>query len=241
MVQLFDQILYIPIFNLLVFFYNSIAFNDFGVAIIMVTFIIRLILSPLSLKALKSQTALQRLQPKVKEMQEKHKNDKQKQAEATMQLYKEHGVNPFSGCLPLLIQLPILIALYRVSISGFEDNALINLYAFIYNPGSLNTISLGIINLANKNIFLALLAGISQFFQSKVSLARHKEDKKENPQTGKTLDIAQVMSKQMLYFFPFMTIIIAMQFPAGLSLYWITTTIFSLVEQTIINKRIKRA
>ena len=239
MIKLFNQILYIPIFNLLVFFYNTIAFNDFGFAIVLVTFLIRLILSPLSLKSLKSQTALQRLQPKIKEIQEKFKNDRQKQAQATMQLYKDYNVNPFSGCLPLLIQLPILIALYQVSRAGFEENALSVLYSFINNPGSLKEISFGIINLKNKNIYLAILAGATQFFQSKLSLGRHKEDKLKNIKKEGTFDIAQAMSKQMLYFFPFMTIIIAIQFPAGLSIYWVTTTLFTLGEQLIINKRLK--
>lgn len=239
MVELFNQILFIPIFNLLVFFYNTIAFNDFGLAIIFVTLLVRLILSPLSLKALRSQAALQSLQPKLKEMQEKHKGDKQKQAEATLQLYKEHNVNPFSGCLPLLIQLPILLALFQVSRGGFEPDSLGVLYSFINNPGSLKDISFGILDLKKRNIFLAVTAGIAQFFQSKLSLSRHKEDNIQKTKTAGNFDIAGAMSKQMLYFFPFMTIIIAIQFPAGLSIYWITTTLFSLGEQIIINRNFK--
>src|SRR3989344_1874792 len=107
MSELFNTLLYTPFFNLLVFLYNTAAFNDFGIAIILLTLIIRFILSPLSIKTFKSQKALNQLQPRIKEIQEKFKNEPQKQSQVIMELYKQHKVNPFSGCLPLLIQLPI--------------------------------------------------------------------------------------------------------------------------------------
>ena len=231
--NLFNEILYVPFLNLLVFLYNTIAFNDFGIAIILLTLIIRLILSPLSVKTLRSQKALSRLQPKVKEIQEKFKNDSREQSKQIMDLYRQYNVNPFSGCLPLLIQLPILIALYKVSTAGFEQSSLSVLYSFIENPDSLNSISLRFIDLTKRSMPLSLIAGISQFLQTKLSLSFSKnpilqKDQKINPLAS--------MNEQMLYFLPVITIIVSMSFPAGLPLYWIATTVFSIFEQAYINR-----
>ena len=231
MTGIFETILYIPFFNFLVFLYNTVAFQDFGVAIILLTLIIRLILSPLSIKTFKSQKVLSELQPKVKEIQEKFKNDTQKQTQQVMEMYKQYNINPFSGCLPLLIQLPILIALYRVSIAGFEQNSLSVLYEFIRNPGFLNQTSLGFIDLTKRSIFLSAVAGVSQFLQTKLSVSSQKnalfqKDQKINPLAS--------MNQQMLYFLPVITIIVSMSFPAGLPLYWIATTLFSIAEQLYI-------
>lgn len=231
--NLFSAILYIPFLNLLVFLYNTVAFNDFGIAIILLTLIIRLILSPLSIKTSRSQKALSELQPKVKEIQEKFKNDSREQSKQVMDLYRQYNVNPFSGCLPLLIQLPILIALYRVSIAGFRGDSLSVLYSFVKNPASLNSISLGFIDLTKRSIPLALIAGVGQFLQTKLSLSFSKNP--IFPKDQKTNPLASI-NEQMLYFLPIITIIVSMSFPAGLALYWIATTIFSIFEQVYINK-----
>ena len=233
MTSLFDTILYAPFFNFLVFLYNTVAFHDFGAAIILLTLIIRLVLSPLSIKTFKSQRALSELQPKIKEVQERFKNDPQKQTREVMNLYKQQKVNPFSGCLPLLIQLPILIALYRVSIAGFEESSLSVLYSFISRPDFLNSTSLGFIDLTKRSVFLSLVAGAAQFFQTKLSMSSQKKstftkDQKNDPLTA--------MNQQMLYFFPLITIIVSMSFPAGLPLYWIATTVFSILEQSYVSR-----
>lgn len=248
---LFNTILYAPFFNLLVFLYNTVAFNDFGIAIILLTLIIRLLLSPLSVKTIKSQKALAELQPKIKEVQEKFKNDPQKQTQEVMGLYRRHKVNPFSGCFPLLIQLPVLIALYRVSVAGFEETSLSVLYSFIKNPDFLNSTSLGFIDLTKKNILLSVIAGAAQFWQTRMSSSFSKnsaipKDQKataipQHSAGGRTAEPSTnnplgAINQQMLYFFPIITIIISMSFPAGLPLYWIATTLFSIIEQAYINK-----
>ena len=227
MANLFNSILYIPFFNLLVFLYNTVAFSDFGLAIILLTLIVRAVLSPLSIKTFRSQKIMAELQPKVKEIQQRLKNEPQKQTAEIMELYKKYNTNPFSGCLPLLIQLPILIALYQVSIAGFEENSLSVLYGFIKDPGFLNSISFGFIDLTKRSVSLSLLAGAGQFIQSRLSVSFQK-NQKDNPLSA--------MNRQMLYFFPLITIIISMSFPAGLPLYWLATTAFSIFEQTYINR-----
>jgi len=230
MSELFNSILYVPFFNLLVFLYNTVAFSDFGLAIVLLTLIIRAALSPLSVKTFKSQKIMAELQPKVKEIQEKLKNEPQKQSREIMELYQKHNINPFSGCLPLLIQLPILIALYRVSIAGFGENSLSVLYDFVKNPGFLNPTSFGFIDLTKRSILLSLVAGAAQFLQTKMTISSGKN---QASQKGNPLG---AMNQQMLHFLPLITIIVSMSFPAGLPLYWLATTVFSIFEQAHINK-----
>ncbi len=232
MIQIFNQILYQPIFNLLVFIYNILPGSDFGVAIVTLTILIRFLFIPLSIKTLRSQREMAKLQPKLKELQDKHKNDKQAIGQATMALYKEHKVNPFSGCLPLLIQLPILIALYQAFNYSLDPKSLDILYPFVKNPGLINEISFGFLNLSTKNWVLPLMAGSFQFLQSK--LATSASAKYSTPGQDAT---AQIMNRQMLYFFPVMIIVISWNLPAGLVLYWVVTTIFSIGEQLYINKK----
>src|SRR3989338_6616349 len=129
MINFFNQILVYPLLNLLVFFYNFIP--DIGVVIILVTVLVRLALLPSFHKSLKHQKALQDLQPKMNEIKEKHKDDKEQQAKAMMELYKVHKVNPLSSCLPLLLQLPLLIALYQVCIRSLDGSKLNGLYSFV--------------------------------------------------------------------------------------------------------------
>ena len=122
---IYNDLLYYPLFNLMVFFYNIVPGQDIGVAIILLTLLVRIVLYPINNKSIKSQKRLQEIQPKMKELQNKYKEDKQKQAKKLMELYQKHKVNPLSGCLPLLLQFPILIALYHVFINGFKDESLV--------------------------------------------------------------------------------------------------------------------
>jgi YidC/Oxa1 family membrane protein insertase len=228
MLALYHQVIYQPLLNLLVWGYNSLPGHDVGVVIIVLTLLVRLALAPTMHKQIKSQHAMTRLQPKLDELKEKHKNDKEAQAKAMMELYKEHNVNPLSSCLPLLIQLPILIALYQVfrtALNGHLDG----LYHFVYNPGAINPYFLGLVNLAKPNIFLAILAGALQFWQAKMMQAT---------QSKKTTDpTAQALQMQTLYLLPLVSVFIAWKLPAGLPLYWVVTTLFAIGQQYYIMKK----
>jgi len=228
MSQLFHTILLQPLFNLLIGLYNSLG-ADLGIAIVALTVIMRLVFSPLSIKASRSQQLLARLNPKIQELKEKLKGDQMAQNSAIMQLYKENKINPLAGCLPLLLQIPIILALYRVLVESLKPESLNMLYGFIHNPGVINTISFGFLNIAVRNPWLALLAGGSQFIQAKISVIN-------TPKNGPGGDFSSIMSTQMLYFFPVMITIISWNLPAGLTLYWIVTTIFSLFEQLYIRR-----
>ena len=191
----------------------------------------RLALLPLSNKAIKSQKALQDLQPQIKAIQEKYKDNKEEQTKQVMDFYKKNEINPFSGCLPILVQLPILIALYQVFLKGFDPSALSWLYDFVKNPGAIDSVFLGFLNLAHPNKIMALLAGGLQFWQAK--MITPPKSLKTLPGAPKTSDefMAQAMSKQILYFLPVLTVVISWTLPAGLTLYWVITTLFTVFQQ----------
>jgi YidC/Oxa1 family membrane protein insertase len=232
----FQAIFYQPILNLLVFLYNTVSFRDLGVAIVLLTIIIKLILWPLAQKSIKSQKALQDLQPKLNEIKNKYKDDKQQQSLAMMQLYKENKINPFSSCLPLLLQLPFLIAVFRVFRDGIQ-NKLDLVYPFIHKPDQIYSIAFGFLDLSQKNIYLAILAGLAQFWQAKMLSSKRPAIKTEG---SKDEDMTAIMNKQMTYFMPIFTVFIGMSMPGGLTLYWFLTTLFTALQQLYVFKKMDK-
>lgn len=233
MIELYHTILYQPLFNLLIWIYNILPIADVGFAIVVLTIIIKLILFPFSLQSIKSQKALQNIQPKIEELKVKYKDQKEKLAQAMMGLYKQEKVNPFSSCLPLLIQFPFLIAVYQVFRQGLTSDNFDILYPFVVNPGHINNMFLGFVDLANPSIYLALLAGLAQFWQSKMMIAKRPPAELRKKEGARDEDMAAVMSKQMVYFMPFFTVFIGATLPAGLTLYWLVTTLLMAVQQLI--------
>lgn len=230
-IDAFNLVLYQPLFNGLILLYEYLPGHDFGVAIIVLTILIKFILYPLGAQAIRSQRSMSEIQPKVKAIQEKFKDDKAKQSQAVMELYKQEKVNPFSGCLPLLVQLPILIALFQVFWRGFGEERLAFLYNFVPYPGQIDTTFLGLVNLAEASIALALLTGLAQFVQTKMITPKQKKEKKGAP------DFSQMMQKQMLYFFPIFTVFILWRLPSAVALYWLTTTLFTIGQQYIMMRK----
>lgn len=245
---LYNEAIYKPLFNLMVFFYNAVPGHDIGIAIILLTLFVRLLFYPINGKAIESQKKMQEIQPKIKEIQKKYKDNKEEQAKKLMEFYQKNKINPLSGCLPLLIQFPILIALYHVFINGFKDESLSAVYtSYISNPGHIDPLFLGLINLSETNIYLALIAGSLQYFQTRMMMGDKKEEKEEKKEEKslkktpeeKTQEFAQNMTKQMIYLMPVMTFVFAMSFPSGLALYWAVTTLLAIVQQYIMFKKQK--
>ena len=224
---IFNEALYRPLFNGLIFLYNTISFHDFGVAIILFTLAIRLILYPLNQKAIRSQKALNTLQPQIKEIQQKLKGDRQKQAQAMMELYQKNKINPASGCLPLFLQLPILLALYQVFWNGLNPERLSALYSFVSRPEMVNPLFLGFLDLSKGSPAMAILAGIFTFWQSKMMISK-------NSLKGNPGDFSAMMNKQMLFLMPLITVFIAWKLPAGLALYWVVMTLFGIGQQYLV-------
>jgi YidC/Oxa1 family membrane protein insertase len=223
--------LYQPLFNALVLLYQLLPGNDFGIAIIVLTLFIRIVLLPLTMKSLRSQKALSKIQEKTQEIQEKYKKDKEKQMQEIVNLYQREKINPFGSLLPVLIQLPILIALYRVFWKGLQPEELSLLYAglesFIPKTESISPYFLNLLDLSKPDIWLAVLAGIFQFFQSKM-LAPKLRKKTQNREG---IQISEIASNQMLLFFPLFTTLILFKLPAAVALYWIVTILFSILQQ----------
>ncbi len=226
---IFHTFFYRPLFNGMMFLYYYIPGRDFGITIIIFTILIKLILYPLGAKAIKSQKSLAKLSPKVKEIKEKYKGDKEKQTKEIMDFYKKENINPFSGCLPLLLQLPIMLALFRVfrtNISSGQNNIL---YSITPTIDIINTSFLGIVDLSEPNLFLAVVAGITLFFQVKINAPMKKSGKKD--------DIQNIMQTQMQYFMPFFTILILLSLPSALGLYWIISNLFSIGQYHLIFRK----
>ncbi|HAT73750.1 MAG: Membrane protein insertase, YidC/Oxa1 family [Candidatus Moranbacteria bacterium GW2011_GWF2_36_839] len=246
---LFNEVVYKPIYNFLIFTYNVIPLHDFGIAIIVVTLVLKFLLIPLSKKQIQSQKKMQEMQPKIKEIQEKHKNDKEKQSRALMEFYKMNKTNPFSGCLPTIFQLIFLIAIYQVLFNISKAGLLVDpkeLYSFIPNPGQINQYFLGIIDLSKTininqitikvvpQLILIVLAALAQYVQIKMMTPKISTQPK-----GSEPDISQIMSKQMMYLGPLLTLFIGIKFPAGLALYWLVSTVFAIIQQTKILEKEK--
>jgi len=224
--QAFNVILYQPLFNSLVLLYQFLPGNDFGVAIIVLTILIRLMLFPLMNQSLKAQKVLSKTQEKIKDIQKKYKENKEKQMKAIVELYQKEKINPYASLIPLFIQLPLLIALYRVFWNGLEPESLNLLYSFVPGPQTINPFFLGILDLSLPSWVLAVLSGTLQFLQSKqLSPGQKSQDK-----------ISEIMSQQMLYFFPIVTVFILLRLPSAVALYWIITILFSMAQQQLINQ-----
>jgi YidC/Oxa1 family membrane protein insertase len=229
MSYLFDTFFYNPIFNLLVYLYDTIPGTDLAIAIIILTVALRLIMWPLSRKSFVAQRELSELQPKQTALREKYKDNKEKLMQETMALYKEHKINPLSSCLPILIQLPFLLALYWALRNINDPASLSVLYDFVPNPGSIEPIGLfGLLDLSMPNIVLALMAGAAQFWQGSMLQKRRPPLKTEG---AKDEDFSAIMNKQIMYVMPVVTVFIAMSFPSGLALYWFMSTFLMALQQ----------
>lgn len=236
--EFFTLFVYKPVYNLIVFFANIFPVANFGLAIVAATIVIKFLFLSLSKQQIESQKKLQELQPKIKAIQEKYKDDKERQSREMMELYKTNKVNPFMGCLPLIIQIVFLITIYQViryiSDSGFGiDTGM--LYPFVSDPGILSDEFFGIAGLRNPSPLFAVLAAIGQFYQMKM-LSQGKSEEKKPKKEGDEPDFATIMNKQMLYMGPLLTLWIGFQYSSALSLYWLVSTVFSIVQQWFILK-----
>ncbi len=237
MAGLIYTIVYQPLLNILVFLYNTISFNDLGIAVILITIIIKLFLHPLGIKAAKSQKEMEKIQPEIKKIQEKYKENKEQQSKKIMELYKNKKINPFAGILPIIIQLPILISLFQIFRRGIEKEEMKHLYSFISEPSVVNYSFLNTIDLSEPFIPFAIIAGLGQYFQMKITFNRKKDGEKKDEKEKS--DFGKVMQNQMIYFLPGFTFFILLSMPSVVGLYWIITIIFSVLQQRIVQKENK--
>lgn len=236
----FTAVFYQPLLNFLVFIYNLLPNHDLGLAIIIFTIIVKLILAPFSYKQVKAQVALQELQPHINRLKEEHKEDQQAFAQAQIKLFQEKKINPLSSCLPVLVQLPFLFALFYIFSHGLKgDSFASQLYPFVANPGKLNESFLGIFSLTqNANIPLAIINAAMQFVQTKMLMP--KKEKKAEDEKKKEPDMATMMSQQMLFIVPLATGYMSYHFASGLGLYYLVQTLFTIIQQKVFFAMIKK-
>lgn len=224
---------YIPLFNGLILLYLALPRQDLGLAIVVFVVLVRLILLPVSVHGVRTQKRLAELQPFIKELQEKHKENKEALSRDLMELYKTHKVNPFSGCLPLVLQGFFLFALYRIFFNGFGQESFSVLYSFIRNPGFINPVSFGFLDISQPSRVLAVFAGASQYIQALVM------PKPAAGASGGGPDFQKILSSQMKYFFPLLIAVISWPLPAALPLYWTVLNVFGIVQQVVLDKMSK--
>lgn len=248
--HLWTTFFYQPIFNSLIYLISVMPGNNLGLAIIFLTILIRLILFFPAQRGLESQRKLQEIQPRIKKLQEKYKNDQQKLAQETFALYKEHKVNPFGSCLPLIIQLPILIALFYAIRSGLNPDNLYLLYEPLKNFdfSTINANFYGLLNLTQRNIYvLPLIVAGLQFIQMKLATAKAKsqqpEKKKLEKKGANTKEKGQEMqmaTEMMTYIMPAMIALFTASVPSGVGIYWGTSTLFGIAQQFYVNNKVKK-
>jgi YidC/Oxa1 family membrane protein insertase len=232
---MFNTILVYPMFNLLAVLYAFV--HDFGLAIVLLTIIIRGLIWPLVTKQLHSQRALQELQPELQRIKSRAAGDKALEGQLTMELYKEREINPFASFLPLLIQLPIFFALFIVlrDIVKPGEIAHIAYEPVKHLPAIADIISgktafhptlFGLIDLTKPSPLLALLAGLAQFVQTKQITPKHQTKDSQ----------AQIMAG-MTYMFPALTFFIGLSLPSALPLYWLTASLMAILQQYLVLQR----
>lgn len=249
------MLLYQPIISALIFFYRLS--GNLGLAIIILTVVIRLLLLPLTLPGMQAATKIQLLAPQLEKLKKKYAKNKQKLAQAQMALYRQHKINPAAGCLPQIIQIVILITLYRVfsdiliRTEPGEVIATINaiVYPFLRLPVDavlnnrffyLDLAKPDLIPLAGKSFpgFFLWLAVITQFLAAKITLPAVKKGEKVVKKTPqKSDDFSMMMQKQSLYMFPMMTLFLGFNFPSGLVIYWAVFSLINLAQQWLLRKK----
>lgn len=230
--NIWNILLYKPLLNILAFLVSVMPGGDLGLAVVILTLFVKVLLSPLSRKSIENQAKMNLLAPEMDAIKKSGKS-KEEQAKLTFELYKKHKTNPFSGCLLVLIQIPIIFALYYVFYKGINfDEGL--LYSFIKAPENVNMHFLGLLDIGQKSLILAVLAGISQYFQ-----AYFMPNPAKSTGDGSSFqeNFAKSMQIQMKYVFPFLVAFIAYSVSGAVALYWITSNIFSIGQQIYTSRK----
>jgi len=222
----FREAIYEPLLNALIWLYDTVALHELGLAIILLTILVRLIIYPLFHQGIKYQRIIQELRPELDKIKTKHKSNREAQTKATLELFKKYKLNPLAPFLSLIVQLPLFLGLYVIFLNGFGETIEPWLYSFTPRPGELNQTFFGLINLKETSLIIAVLAALAQYFQARLTF---------------TSSSTPAMRVVMLYFLPGLILVALFKFPAALGLYWLTTTIFSIIQQAIVNRRFTKA
>jgi YidC/Oxa1 family membrane protein insertase len=238
---LFNTLLYEPFYNTLILLLSVVPGHDAGFSVILLTLLVKLALFSLSYKSIKGMVKQRALEPEVARIREQHKSDSQAQAMAVMAFYKKNGVNPFAGLLVVLIQIPVILALYWVFLrSGLPTINGDLLYSFIHAPESINMIFLGIFDLSQKSILMALAAGVTQYIQALLLTPPVPANQTSDGARSFKDDLAHSLQLQMKYVLPIVVAIFAYTLPAAIGLYWTTSNLFAIGQEFFVRKRLTK-
>ena len=235
--HLFHIGLYQPIYNLLIFFVGIVPNADMGIAVILVTIIVRLIIAPLSISAAKTQRRMKFVEPQLKEVKEKYKDDRTKQAEETMKVYKNNGIKPFASIGAAFLQLPIIIALYAVFRKESLSHANVSLvYHFVALPTAISPLFLGIFAIAGHNILLAVLAALGQFTQAYLTIPMPA---KATGTASSADDFARALALQSRVILPVLIGVFAYT-SGAVALYFITSSIVGILQEFYVRYSLRK-
>ncbi len=237
--NIFDAVVYYPIYNALVYFVDIIPGHDIGIAVIIVTILVRIVLWPLARRATKAQMGMKAIAPEIEEIKKKYKDKAEEQGKAIFALYKERDIHPFSGFLLLLVQLPILLGLYWVfALGGFPTVNPEYLYSFVPMPTAVNMEFLGLINMAGHSIVLALIAMVAQLTYTRLSMGpRGSATPVETVESSFSKDMAKSLDFQARYVLPIIVGVIGYTVAAAAPLYWATSSIFMICQELVTGRR----
>jgi YidC/Oxa1 family membrane protein insertase len=241
MSYLFHTLCYNPLYNGLVAMLAIFPWMDAGVAVIIFTILVKLALFPISKKAVRTQLLMKEIQKDIEEIKKKAAGNRQEEAQKTMALYKEKGINPFSGVFLMLIQLPIIFALYFIFLKGglpAIDTSL--LYSFVHAPGAVNMHFLGFLDITKTSLVVAILAAATQFFQIRLAMPVTPPKGKIGEGSFKD-ELARSMSVQMKYVLPVFVLIGAYNLPAVVGIYWTTSNLFAIGQELYMRKVYKKS
>jgi len=237
--EAFQTVIYVPIYNALVFFVDLIPNHDIGIAVVIVTIIVRVVLWPLSKRAVKAQMDMKKIAPEIEELKKKFKDKPEEQGKAIFALYRERDIHPFSGFLLLLIQLPILLGLYWVfALGGFPEVNPEYLYPFVKMPSSVNMEFLGVIDMGGHSIVLAVVAMVAQFFYTRLSMGpRGSATPMETVESSFSKDMAKSFDLQARYMLPVIIGVIGYTVAAAAPLYWATGNLIMIGQEYLAGRR----
>ncbi|MEK7227515.1 MAG: YidC/Oxa1 family membrane protein insertase [Patescibacteria group bacterium] len=235
---LYHTFFFDPLYNSMIFLFKTLPLADAGIIVIVLTILVRLLLFPLSRKAVLTQVKMAEIGPELEAIKDKYKDKTEEQARHTLALYKRRGVNPFSGILVIIVQIPIILALYQIFL-GFPAINTSVLYSFMKAPEHVNTVFLGLLDISVKSILLAVLAAASTYLQLHVSTQSQSTAK--GAKNSLSDNLAKSMQSQMKYFFPLLVLFISYKASGVIALYLLTTNLFSILQEVFVRKNIKTA
>lgn len=234
MAELFHTVVYLPIYNLLIFLEGVIPGGDLGLAVIAATLIVKVLMMPLSLAAAKTQKAMRVLEPDLRVLKEKYKNDKEKQAREMFALYKKHGVKPFASILMLFIQIPIVFGLYFVcqgaALSAVDPSLL---YSFVRAPETISPLFLGIFSVTSMSITLAVFAGATQLAQAWYVIPVPAKSTSATPSMQE--EFGRALALQARFMLPILIGLFALT-SGAIALYFAASNLFMVAQEFVVRK-----